>query len=118
MSRSFASGRGCSSSEEFCSIRAPSDSLNYDTYVLGYSGYLLPALLAAILVYAAYRRFFLVVLALNVGILGFLLSAGRSLNLWDYVIDPVAWLFAIGAWIAIVPGLLSRKPVVAPSLAN
>ena len=31
--------------------------LNYDTYVLGYDGYLLPLLLAAILGYAIYRRY-------------------------------------------------------------
>jgi hypothetical protein len=92
--------------------------LNYDTYVLGYSGYVLPTLLAAILVYAVYRHYFLVALALNLGILGFLLGAGRSLNLWDYVIDPVAWFFAIGSWLAIALGLLNRKPAEAPSLAN
>jgi hypothetical protein len=92
--------------------------LNYDTYVLGYSGYLLPMLLAAILVYAIYRRFFLVALALNLGILGFLLSAGRSLNLWDYVIDPVAWFLAIGAWLAIAPIIFVRKPAAAPSLVS
>ena len=33
--------------------------LNYDTYVLGYAGYLLPLLLAATLGYAIYRRYFL-----------------------------------------------------------
>ena len=66
--------------------------LNYDTYVLGYSGYLLPLLLALILGYAIYGRYVLAAVALNVGILGFLLGAGRSLNLWDYVIDPVAWI--------------------------
>jgi hypothetical protein len=92
--------------------------LNYDTYVLGYSGYVLPTLLAAILVYAVYRHYFLVALALNLGILGFLLGAGRSLNLWDYVIDPVAWFFAIGSWLAIALRLLNRKPAEAPSLAN
>ena len=89
--------------------------LNYDTYVLGYSGYLLPLLLAAILGYAIYRRYVLVALALNVAILGFLLSAGRSLNLWDYVIDPVAWLLAIGSWAAIAINLLRRKLVAKPS---
>ncbi len=52
--------------------------LNYDTYILGYSGYLLPLLLAAILGYAIYRRYVFIALALNVAILGFLLSAGRS----------------------------------------
>jgi hypothetical protein len=92
--------------------------LNDDTYVLGYSGYLLPLLLAAILGYAIYRRYFFVALALNIGVLGFLLSAGRSLNLWDYAIDPVAWLLAIGSWVAIAAGLLRRKPVAAPALAG
>ena len=89
--------------------------LNYDTYVLGYSGYLLPLLLAAILGYAIYRRYVFIALALNVAILGFLLSAGRSLNLWDYVIDPVAWLLAIGSWAAIAINLPRRKLVATPS---
>ena len=92
--------------------------LNYDTYILGYSGYLLPLLLAAILAYAIYRGYFLVALVLNVGILGFLLSAGRSLNLWDYVIDPVAWILAIGSWVAIAVNLLRRKPVATPALVG
>lgn len=83
--------------------------LNYDPYVLGYSGYLLPLVLVAILAYAVYRRYFFVVAALNVGILGFLLSAGRSLNLWDYVIDPVGWMLAIGAWITILVTVVIRK---------
>jgi hypothetical protein len=89
--------------------------LNYDTYVVGYSGYLLPLLLAAIVGYAIYRRYLLVALALNIGVLGFLLSAGRSLNLWDYVIDPVAWLLAIGSWMAIAVTLLRRKPSATPA---
>ena len=92
--------------------------LNYDTYVLGYGGYLLPLLLAATLGYAIYRRYFLVALALNIGILGFLLGAGRSLNLWDYVIDPVAWFLAIGSWVAIAVTLLRRKPVATAALVG
>lgn len=86
--------------------------LNYDTYILGYSGYVLPLLLALLLAYALYRRYFFVVATLNVAILGFLLGAGRSLNLWDYVIDPLAWLLAIGAWItiAITAAVRKRKP--------
>jgi len=92
--------------------------LNYDTYVLGYGGYLLPLLLAATLGYAIYRRYFLFALALNIGILGFLLGAGRSLNLWDYVIDPVAWFLAIGSWVAIAVTLLRRKPVATAALVG
>lgn len=90
--------------------------LNYDTYVLGYSGYLLPLMLVAVLAYAIYRRYFFVVAALNVGILGFLLSAGRSLNLWDYIIDPVAWMLAIGAWITIFVTIMIRKAKPATSV--
>ena len=92
--------------------------LNYDTYVLGYGGYLLPLLLAATLGYAIYRRYFLVALALNIGILGYLLGAGRSLNLWDYVIDPVAWILAIGSWVAIAVTLLRCKPVATAALVG
>lgn len=90
--------------------------LNYDPYVLGYSGYLLPLVLVALLAYAVYRRFFFVVAALNIGILGFLLSAGRSLNLWDYVIDPVGWMLAIGAWITIFITIVIRTVKPATSV--
>lgn len=91
--------------------------LNYDTYVLGYGGYLLPLMLVAILAYAIYRRYFFIVGAINIAILGFLLAAGRSLNLWDYIIDPVAWLLAIGAWITIFAAYLIRKAKPASSVA-
>jgi hypothetical protein len=80
--------------------------LNFDTYVLGYHGYVLPVLLAVILGIAIWRRYFLVVAALDVGIAAFLIGAGRSLNLWDYVIDPVGWFLAVGAWIVIAAGFL------------
>lgn len=83
--------------------------LNFDTYAIGYGGYGLPLAIAAVLAYALYRRYVVVAAALNVGILGFLLDAGRSLNLWDYIIDPVAWLLAIGVWIAIGLTCLIRK---------
>jgi hypothetical protein len=83
--------------------------LNYDPYVLGYSGYILPLALVALLAYALYRRYVFIVVALNIAILAFLLNAGRSLNLWDYVIDPVAWFLAIGAWLAIAATFLFRK---------
>ncbi|WP_045835420.1 hypothetical protein [Hyphomicrobium sp. 99] len=73
---------------------------NYDTYVLGYSGYLLPIGIAFVLGYAIYRGYFIVALALNAAILSFLFGAGQSLNLWDYVVDPVAWIIATVTWIA------------------
>ncbi len=75
--------------------------LNYDTYVLGYSGYLLPFAIAIVLGYAIYRRYFITALVLNAAIAAFLLSWGQSLNLWDYVVDPVAWIIGTGTWIAL-----------------
>ncbi|HET6389319.1 hypothetical protein [Hyphomicrobium sp.] len=75
--------------------------LDYDTYVLGYSGYVLPLALATILAYAIFRRYLITALVLNVAIAAFLLGAGHSVNLWDYVVDPVAWLIGMGTWIAL-----------------
>lgn len=83
--------------------------LNYDTYVLGYTGYILPLMLVFLLAYALYKRYFFIVATLNIGVLGFLINAGRSLNLWDYIIDPVAWMLAIGAWITIAITAAIRK---------
>lgn len=85
--------------------------LNYDPYGLGFSGYALPLVLTALLGYALYRRYFYIVAILNIGIFGFLIGAGRSLNLWDYVIDPLAWMLAIGAWITIAITAVIRKMV-------
>jgi hypothetical protein len=92
--------------------------LNYDTYILGYSGYVLPLMLALLIAYALYRRYFFVVTTLNISILGFLLAGGRSLNLWDYVIDPLAWVLAIGAWITIVLTAVAGKRKPSASLAT
>jgi hypothetical protein len=80
-----------------------------DTYVAGYSGYLLPAAVVAVIAYALYRKYFLTAFALNVGIATFLLNAGASRNLWDYVMDPVAWLIGCGTWIAIAIGFIMTR---------
>ncbi|CAA2142137.1 hypothetical protein [Hyphomicrobium sp. ghe19] len=93
--------------------------LNYDSYVLGYSGYLLPIAIAVILAYAIYRGYFITALAINAAIIAFLAGAGQSLNLWDYVVDPVAWIIATATWIAIAIRFLivraSTKKVLAPA---
>jgi hypothetical protein len=83
--------------------------LDYDTYALGYSGYSLPIAIALILGYTVYRGFLLTALALNVAIGVFLLGVGQSFNLWDYVIDPVAWIIATVIWIAIAVGFLIAR---------
>ncbi|MBS0235212.1 MAG: hypothetical protein JSR99_17230 [Proteobacteria bacterium] len=94
--------------------------LNYDTYMLGYSGYLLPSATALMMAYAIFRGYRLMAVVLNVAIAAFLLGIGESRNFWDYVIDPVAWIIGCGTWVAVATGfLLTRivKPanVLAPS---
>lgn len=69
--------------------------IDYDVYVWGYSGFLLPAMLAAALLYSIWRRYWYIVAAIDLGIIGFLLDAGLSRNLWDYVIDPIAFVVGL-----------------------
>lgn len=92
--------------------------LNADPYVIGYSGYLLPTAVAIVIAYALWRGYFITALALNVGIAAFLLGAGASKNLWDYVMDPVAWIIGCGTWLALVVGFLigltNRAKILAP----
>jgi hypothetical protein len=75
--------------------------LDYDTYMIGYSGYLLPAAVALIVAYAIFRGYLLTAVTLNVAIAAFLLGIGESRNFWDYILDPVAWMIGCGAWIVI-----------------
>jgi len=80
-----------------------------DTYVVGYSGYMLPTGVAVVIAYALFRGYLITALTLNVAIAGFLLHLGASRNLWDYVMDPVAWLIGCGAWIALAAQYLIAR---------
>ncbi len=95
---------------------AAAGCINYDTYVWGYAGYLLPAAIAILIAYVIYRGYLVTAFALNIAIAGFLLSVGASRNLWDYLIDPVAAIIGIGTSVAFVVRFLSArfpsKPVV------
>lgn len=82
--------------------------LDRDPYVVGYSGYLLPSALALVIVYALWRGYLLTAFALNAGIATFLLNAGASRNLWDYVMDPIAWLIGCATWLAFAAGFLIK----------
>lgn len=92
--------------------------INADPYVIGYSGYVLPAAIAIVVAYAIWRGYFITAVALNVAVAAFLLGAGVSRNLWDYIMDPVAWIIGCGAWIALAIGFTIRliKPtkILAP----
>lgn len=91
--------------------------LNADPYVVGYSGYLLPAAVALVIAYALWRAYFITAVTLNIAIAGFLLDAGTSRNLWDYIMDPVAWIIGCGTWIAIAAGFLMKRVAPVKALA-
>lgn len=92
--------------------------INADPYVIGYSGYVLPAAIAIVIAYAIWRGYFITAVALNVAVAAFLLEAGVSRNLWDYIMDPVAWIIGCGAWIALAIGftigLIKPAKILAP----
>jgi hypothetical protein len=92
---------------------------DYDMYVLGFGGYLLPSTVAGVIAYAIFRGYLVTALALNVSVAAFLAGLGESRNLWDYVIDPIAAIIGCGTWIVFaVRFLLFRfgpaKPLAAP----
>lgn len=93
--------------------------INADPYVIGFSGYVLPAAVAIVIAYALWRGYFITALALNAGIAAFLLGAGASRNLWDYIMDPVACIIGCGTWIALAIGFLigltKRAKILAPA---
>jgi hypothetical protein len=74
---------------------------DFDPYIVGYSGYLLPTAVALVIAYALFRDYLVSAFALNVAIAAFLLHFGASRNLWDHIMDPVAWIIGCGTWIAL-----------------
>ncbi|PPD01380.1 MAG: hypothetical protein CTY31_00930 [Hyphomicrobium sp.] len=76
--------------------------LSFDPYVYGYSGYLLPSTIAVLLGYSIYKGYWISTAAINLGLCMYVLEMGPSLNFWDYMIDPIAWVFAIASCIAIL----------------
>jgi hypothetical protein len=80
--------------------------INFDPYVPGYSGLLLPVVVAILMGYMLWRGFYWSALALNAAVAAFLLGAGRSANLWDYLVDPAASVLSLLCWIAILVGMI------------
>jgi hypothetical protein len=87
----------------------------YDPYALGYASIpFVTALLVATL--AAWRAGLkLIVLVVLVGGLAYLAGAYESRNLWDYLIDPLAAMYALGVLLATAGRkLLSQRRQSAP----
>lgn len=81
--------------------------VHVDAYHFGYTAYAPAAL--AILAIAAAPRFFRIACALLVVLIAFDLHLLPSLNVFDYIIDPIGGLFAIGWTIATAITSLRRR---------
>jgi hypothetical protein len=69
--------------------------LPWDTYRLGFQGATLPAALIVIAFAAAAAGLLVVPLWIAVAAIAWQASLFASLNLWDYLIDPLAWLASL-----------------------
>jgi len=66
-----------------------------DIYALGYSGPVVPAVTAVILAAGIIARSWLVVIWIGMAAAAALFDLGPSLNLWDYLIDPLVVTVAL-----------------------
>ncbi len=68
---------------------------SFDPYQWGYYPALLGALLSALLLIALYKEFLLIVTCLLAGLLAYSYGLLDSNNLWDYLIDPLAFIYGV-----------------------
>ena len=91
---------------------------NYDAYSLGYRGILLPAAFGVVLIFAILQRYWVTAAAMAFGIIAFILELGRSRNLWDYLLDPLAVILSLIAIISILALPLSKAPAAGSEPAS
>lgn len=89
----------------------------YDPYALGYASIPFVTVLLAVTLAAWRAGLKLLVLVVLAGGLAYLAGAYESRNLWDYLIDPLAAIYALGALLAagartLVSQRRQRAPVV------
>lgn len=70
----------------------------FDPYTLGFAGPLLPLLLAATIATAWWCGLHATAVVLLAVLWGWLTALGESQNLWDYLLDPWLWIYAL-AWV-------------------
>jgi hypothetical protein len=83
--------------------------LPWDAYRLGFQGAMLPAALICIALAAAAFGLFIVPLWISLAAMASQTRLFASLNLWDYLIDPVAWLACLIILILAAAGTLGRN---------
>jgi hypothetical protein len=66
----------------------------FDPYSYGYQPFIMGIALLIFTLYCIWRKNLLHVVIILVVISGFTLQTGESLNLWDYLIDPLVFIYA------------------------
>ena len=94
--------------------------LPWDAYQLGFEGAALPAVLIVIALAAAAYGLLVIPLWIAVAAIAWQARLFASLNLWDYLIDPVAWLACLIILVRAAarlwhgPSGVSRRQAAAP----
>lgn len=89
----------------------------FDPYALGYGSVALTAVLLLVTLAAWHARLNLVVLVVLAGVLAYLAGIYESRNLWDYLIDPLAAVYALAVLLSaggrkLISQRRQRAPVV------
>lgn len=92
----------------------------FDPYRLGFGNLWLVAMLLVITLIACAQRHFLVALCISLAVLGWSIGWYESSNLWNYLLDPVVAIYAIGALIgqAVQLWKKGKSTFTAPRLAS
>ena len=69
----------------------------YDSYRLGYGDPLFVSALLLIALVAWFRKFTLIVLSIALATIAWTTGWYESTNLWDYLLDPFVWIYALAA---------------------
>lgn len=72
---------------------------HYDPYVLGYAPRYLGLILLGLALYSSWKKYYLALLLLCAVVFAYGIGFLPSQNLWNYLIDPLVCLYAIGWWI-------------------
>jgi hypothetical protein len=70
-----------------------------DPYASGYGSPVFLAALLAIALAAWYRRRYLIAMVILAASVGWLAGVYDSRNLWDYLLDPLLGIYALGWWV-------------------
>lgn len=83
----------------FCLYPSSLGLLDVDLYALGYTPRYLGLILLALALYSSWKKYYLALILLCAGVFAYGLGFLPTLNLWNYLIDPLVFLYAVGWWL-------------------